>query len=305
MSIFAHDNFESYPLGTLLSELVGYDKNGFGDGIIVAGGWNGSSKALQLDQGVGIGTTLGGPVPGISFAAYLWGGPSFQFEQSSIFEGHNFKSGAGSRILELASVEADGTISLYAGDGVLLCNTAAPGQGTGATYVSNGLPPFFLSAQEWIYVQISLSFGTWFDGMGTARLQVGGIISINERLYCQGGRNTPIGIADLPLGVPNCNQWNSEGINGNANKMDNLYVSDSGGYGEPADPTTISILSSQNVVEMARSRFDPYVIVSQAAVETSSHPETFFIRTSQLVVEVMGKSASGGQVFDGMKVREI
>lgn len=303
MSTYAHDNFESYSIGQTLP-FGPFDKTGFGNGRIISDGWNGSSNALNLDQGVGLGTTLPGPSKNLNLGCYCIAGILFNFEQAAVFQCRNFAPLVGSRIICTCTVEIDGSISLYSIDDILMSNTGSPGVGVGSTLVPYSIAPFFVSSNEWFYLNLSFNFDAWLDGT-IFRLTCGGTISINNTLYNTGAQKSTIAVAALPLPLAMTNQWNCEGFSGNGNKLDNIFVTDSGGFGEPYfPPDQIPVRTSQLSVEYGAINFPNRVIRnSQNVVEVHSHPRDRFIRASQLVVEVMGKGSA--IVSDGMKVREI
>lgn len=302
MSTYVHDTFESYALGTPLGSFGGYDKIGFGGGSIVSGGWN-SSKALNTDQGVGISGIIP-PIKSVSLGGYFFPGILFNFEQAVLFQARNQDTGLGSRILISVATEINGSLSMYSIDNTILCNTGSPGVGIGSSLSPFSIPPFFLRSREWIYIIITFNIGSWFDS-GIERLTVGGSIAVNKTLYNQGTHNTPVGVAALPYPLPFTNQWNTEGLGGNAHKIDNLFINDTGDFGEEFFPIDkIPTRVSQVVTEYGQRLKTPRTNrVSQLAVEEMDKPSNRFTRVSQLVVEIMGRGniVSG----DGMKVREI
>ena len=301
MSIFAHDTFESYAVGTKISSIPTYIKSGFGDGTIVAGGWN-SNNALRLDADVGIGQRIV-PIKGIDFAAYLFAGNTFQSEKEQIFQCINTDGGSQNQIIAFASVESNGAISVYAADGSIMCTTGLPGNNFGSTYVPFNLDPFYVVQNNWFYLLLSFQFGTWLDG-SSIKLTCGCNVFVNGTEYNTGSIFSQVIVGSLPTPLPVVNAWNSQGIGGIGTLMDNLYVSDVGGYGEPFfPPDKIPVRVSQTVVEYAAGNLARKIRASQLVTEVILQPDIRRIRASQLVVEVMGKGTAIAS--DGMKVREI
>lgn len=303
MSDFAHDNFESYPVGASLGSFGGYIKRGFGFGSIVSGGWNGSARALTLDDGVGISAIMA-PVKSVSLGAYFLAGPGFTRQGAHIFQAINQDSLLGDIIIGDITIEQNGTISAYSSTGTLLCNTGKPGTGTGSDYVPSGKPPFFLFQDEWVYLIITLSFDSWLD-VGIPRLTNDFQITVNNVLICRGDEKTHLAIAALPYPLPNVNQWNVQGVGGGGNKLDNIFVTDEPNFGEPYfPPAKIPVRMTQGVVEFGMIDFPTRMNrVTQLVTEYRLVPTTKYIRATQLVVEVMGKGRA--ILGDGMKVREI